>query len=69
MRRTHFATVIVTAALAVSATSVFARDDGPRFAQDRLDAIVAQHQEASRHIAQTPSQEKRAQHKTQQGAS
>lgn len=64
-----FATVIVTAALAVSATSAFARDDGPRFAQERLDTLVAQHKEASRHIAQAPSQEKRAQQKTQESAS
>lgn len=73
MKRTPFATVmlVTAAALAASAASVtpaFARDDGPRFAQDRLDALVAQHKEASRHIAQTPSQEKHAQ-KAQRGAS
>ncbi|WP_087050127.1 hypothetical protein [Caballeronia ptereochthonis] len=71
MKKTPFATALVIAAatLAASATSAFARDDGPRFAQDRLDALVAQHKEASRHIAQAPSQEKRAHLKTRQGAS
>jgi hypothetical protein len=73
MKRTPFATIVlVTAAtLAASAAPAFASDDGPRFAQDRLDALVAQHKEASRHIAQAPApaQEKRAQAKTQRGAS
>jgi hypothetical protein len=71
MKRTPFATIVfVTAAtLAASAAPAFASDDGPRFAQDRLDALVAQHKEASRYIAQAPSQEKRAQAKTQHDAS
>jgi hypothetical protein len=30
---------------------VSAREEGPRFANDRLDAIVTQHREASRFIA------------------
>ncbi|WP_061160408.1 hypothetical protein [Caballeronia temeraria] len=69
MRRTPFATVIVLAAATLAAPA-FARDDGPRFAQDRLDALVAQHKEASRHIAQVPSREHNAQAKAQQhGAS
>lgn len=68
MKRTPFATVIVLAAATLAAPA-FARDDGPRFAQDRLDALVAQHKEASRHIAQAPAQEKRAQSKAQHGAS
>ncbi|WP_250513195.1 hypothetical protein [Caballeronia sp. INDeC2] len=69
MKRTPFATVIVLAAATLAAPA-FARDDGPRFAQDRLDALVAQHKEANRHIAQAPSQEQRAQSKAQQrGAS
>lgn len=33
------------------AAPAFARDDGPRFASDRLDALVAQHAEAARRIA------------------
>ena len=68
MTRTPFATIIVLTAATLAAPA-FARDDGPRFAQDRLDALVAQHREASQHIAQTPSQDKRAHLKTQQGAS
>ncbi|WP_321801795.1 hypothetical protein [Caballeronia sp. J97] len=69
MKRTPFATVLVIAAATLAAPA-FAREDGPRFAQDRLDALVAQHREASRHIAQGPAQEKQAQSKAQQrGAS
>ncbi|WP_250490049.1 MULTISPECIES: hypothetical protein [unclassified Caballeronia] len=69
MKRTPFATVIVLAAATLAAPA-FARDDGPRFAQDRLDALVAQHKEASRHIAQETSQGKQAQSKAQRhGAS
>jgi hypothetical protein len=33
------------------AASAFAHDRGPRFAQDRLDTLVAQHAESNRHIA------------------
>ncbi|GJH17762.1 MULTISPECIES: hypothetical protein [Caballeronia] len=62
MKRTPFATVIVLAAATLAAPA-FARDDGPRFAQDRLDELVAQHKEANRHIAQGPSQETHAQSK------
>ncbi|SAK62868.1 hypothetical protein AWB77_02215 [Caballeronia fortuita] len=51
MKRTPFATIIVLAAATLAAPA-FAREDGPRFAQDRLDALVAQHKEASRYIAQ-----------------
>jgi hypothetical protein len=70
MRRTPFAIVIVLAA-ATFAAPVLARDDGPRFAQDRLDALVAQHAEASRHIAQGQGQapQQRAQSKAQHFAS
>jgi hypothetical protein len=50
MRTTHFATVLAIVASLIAA-SAFARDDGPRFANDRLDALVAQHAEANRHIA------------------
>jgi len=39
------------AATALSAAPAFARDDGPRFAQDLLDALVAQHAAASQSIA------------------
>jgi hypothetical protein len=63
MRRTLFATVCVVAACTLSA-SAFARDDGPRFVQDRLDALVAQHAEASLHIAQA----KEAQHDARSAA-
>jgi hypothetical protein len=68
MRRTPFATVIVLTAATLAAPA-FARDDGPRFAQDRLDALVAQHKEANRYIAQAPAPEKRAQSKAQKSAS
>ena len=69
MTRTPFATIIVLTAATLAAPA-FASDDGPRFAQDRLDALVAQHKEASRHIAQGPVQDKQAQSKTQsRGAS
>ncbi|SAL87544.1 hypothetical protein AWB74_08161 [Caballeronia arvi] len=70
MRRTPFAIVIVLTA-ATFAAPVLARDDGPRFAQDRLDALVAQHKEASRHIAQEQGQapQQRAQSKAQHVAS
>jgi hypothetical protein len=48
--------LLVTAAtLSVSAAPAFARDDGPRLAQDRLDALVAQHQEANRRLARAPA--------------
>ena len=69
MRRTPFA--ILAVLTATLATPVFARDDGPRFAQDRLDTLVAQHKEASRHIAQEQGQapQQRAQSKAQHGAS
>ena len=50
MKTTRFATVLAVAALTIAAPAL-ARDDGPRFAQDRLDALVAQHAEANRHIA------------------
>ncbi|GGD50767.1 hypothetical protein GCM10010985_00590 [Caballeronia grimmiae] len=46
----HFARILLVAA-ASTAVVAHARDDGPRFAQDRLDALVAQHAEAKRHIA------------------
>ncbi|MDR5793110.1 hypothetical protein QCE49_06945 [Caballeronia sp. LZ008] len=69
MKRTPFATVIVLAAATLAAPA-FARDDGPRFAQDRLDALVAQHKEASRHIAQPSAPAEHAQSNTQRhGAS
>ncbi|SAL72140.1 hypothetical protein AWB70_07485 [Caballeronia cordobensis] len=69
MKRTPFA--IVAVLTATLATPVFARDDGPRFAQDRLDTLVAQHKEASRHIAQghAQAQAQRAQSEAQHGAS
>ncbi|KMZ11773.1 hypothetical protein BHUM_04286 [Candidatus Burkholderia humilis] len=51
MKRTGFAVIVAIAANV--ATPVFARDDGPRFVQDRLDALVAQHAQANRHIAQS----------------
>jgi hypothetical protein len=59
MRRTGFVTgiVAIVAIAASGALPAFARDDGPRFAQDRLDALVAQHAQANRYIAsagQTP---------------
>ncbi|WP_248319882.1 MULTISPECIES: hypothetical protein [unclassified Caballeronia] len=44
------AIALIAGAMLASATA-HARDDGPRFAQDRLDALVAHHAEASRHIA------------------
>jgi hypothetical protein len=50
MKTKGFATVFAVAAFTIAAPA-FARDDGPRFAQDRLDALVAQHAEASRFIA------------------
>jgi hypothetical protein len=43
--------VAIVAIVASSAQPAFARDDGPRFAHDRLDALVAQHAEANRYIA------------------
>ncbi|SAK98193.1 hypothetical protein AWB79_07569 [Caballeronia hypogeia] len=64
MKRTPFATLIFCIAATLTAPA-FARDDGPRFAQDRLDALVAQHKEASRHIAQAPTREQRAQSQMQ----
>jgi hypothetical protein len=53
MKRTGFATVLVAAVTVTASVSTpaFARDDGPRFVQDRLDALVAQHAQANRHIA------------------
>ncbi|SAL32515.1 hypothetical protein AWB72_02922 [Caballeronia concitans] len=54
MNTKHFAKVLFVAA-AFGAANAHARDDGPRFAQDRLDALVAQHAEASRHIARSSS--------------
>jgi hypothetical protein len=68
MRRTPFAIALVIVAATLAAPA-FARDDGPRFARDRLDALVAQHQEANRHIAQGQATEQRAQSKAQHDAS
>jgi hypothetical protein len=50
MKNKHFATGLFMAAACMT-TVASARDEGPRFAQDRLDALVAHHAEASRHIA------------------
>ncbi|WP_061127563.1 hypothetical protein [Caballeronia catudaia] len=68
MRRTPFAVIIVLTA-ATFAAPVLARDDGPRFAQDRLDALVAQHEEASRHIAHGQAPQQHARSKAEHGAS
>jgi hypothetical protein len=69
MRRTPFAGVIVLTAATLAAPA-FARDDGPRFARDRLDALVAEHQEANRYIAQTgEKQTQEARSKAERGAS
>ncbi|SAL02623.1 hypothetical protein AWB80_08402 [Caballeronia pedi] len=68
MRRTPFATIIVFTAATLAAPA-FARDEGPRFAQDRLDALVAQHKEAARNIAEAPARQTQAQQDTQHGAS
>ncbi|WP_244815960.1 hypothetical protein [Caballeronia sp. Lep1P3] len=54
MKSRRFATVVFIAAASMAATA-HARDDGPRFAKDRLDALVAHHAEASRHIARARS--------------
>ena len=40
--------------LLIPGGSAFARDDGPRLAQDRLDTLVAQHREAARNIGGAP---------------
>jgi hypothetical protein len=46
--------LLLTASLLTFASSfaapAFARDDGPRFASDLLDTLVAQHADASRYI-------------------
>ncbi|BCQ23382.1 hypothetical protein NK8_15110 [Caballeronia sp. NK8] len=68
MKRTPIATIIVLTAATLAAPA-FARDEGPRFAQDRLDALVAQHKEAARNIAEAPSREKQAHSDAQHGAS
>lgn len=47
------AIVLIAGATLASATA-HARDDGPRFAQDRLDALVAHHAETEKHIARAP---------------
>lgn len=49
------------AMLSIPGASAFARDDGPRLAQDRLDALVAQHREAARNIGGAPVRQDRAQ--------
>ncbi|MDR5738324.1 MULTISPECIES: hypothetical protein [unclassified Caballeronia] len=46
----HFAGILLIVCASTAAVA-YARDDGPRFAQDRLDALVAQHAQANRHIA------------------
>ncbi len=50
MKRTRFATVFLVMSAALAAQA-FARDDGPRFVQDELDALVVHHAEANWHIA------------------
>ncbi len=44
------AVALITGTMLASGAA-HARDDGPRFAQDRLDALVAHHAQASRHIS------------------
>ncbi|MDR5757207.1 hypothetical protein [Caballeronia sp. LZ035] len=55
------ALIAASVMLAIPGASAFARDDGPRLAQDRLDTLVAQHREAARHIGQTPVRQDREQ--------
>ncbi|MDR5878115.1 hypothetical protein [Caballeronia sp. LZ032] len=55
------ALIVASVMLAIPGASAFARDDGPRLAQDRLDALVAQHREAARNIGRTPVRQDRAQ--------
>ncbi|MDR5779513.1 hypothetical protein QCE63_08740 [Caballeronia sp. LZ065] len=53
------ALIVASVMLAIPGASAFARDDGPRLAQDRLDALVAQHRDAARHVGQTPVRQDR----------
>ncbi|WP_236572650.1 hypothetical protein [Burkholderia sp. 8Y] len=66
MNTRRLAAFVLIAGATLASAAAHARDDGPRFAQDRLDALVAHHAEANRHIARarhdaTPPAERREQ--------